>query len=296
MTDVEVKGLQEINLNDKSEPESVIDEDQGIERWAGRVAVVTGASSPIGIAICEALVRHGLSVCGLSTRAGKHQLDDLSKKFEKENLKGKLQAFECDIKEEGHVQPIFNYIGDHYDGIDLLINNSNIMSKGLILEDDNTPILRDIMETNIIGMCIVTREASRLMMMRKESRKQLGHVINILSIVGHKFGVNSVRTKPRNGLFPASRHAATAITECMRQEFLYRCENVKITDISPGLVEGQDTDILTEEERSHGKLPALAPRDVASAVIYVISVKQNVQVINLSRKSHEDHKTSSFLS
>lgn len=296
MTDVEVKGLQEINLNDKSEPESVIDEDQGIERWAGRVAVVTGASSPIGIAICEALVRHGLSVCGLSTRAGKHQLDDLSKKFEKENLKGKLQAFECDIKEEGHVQPIFNYIGDHYDGIDLLINNSNIMSKGLILEDDNTPILRDIMETNIIGMCIVTREASRLMMMRKESRKQLGHVINILSIVGHKFGVNSVRTKPRNGLFPASRHAATAITECMRQEFLYRCENVKITDISPGLVEGQDTDILTEEERSHGKLPALAPRDVASAVIYVISVKQNVQVINLSRKSLEDHKTSSFLS
>lgn len=203
----------------------------------------------------------------------------MSKKLEKENATGKLLAFECDIKEEGHVQPIFNYIGDHFDGIDLLVNNSNVMSKGLILEDDNTPIMRDVMETNIIGMCLVTREAARLMMMRKEERKNLGQVVNVLSIVGHKFGVNSVRSKPRNGLYPASRHAATAITECMRQEFLFRYENVKITAISPGLVEGQDTDILTEEERSHGKMPALEPKDVASAIIYVLSVKENVQVI-----------------
>lgn len=72
------------------------------------------------------------------------------------------------------MQPIFRYIGDHYDGIDLLVNNANIMSKGLILDDDNTSILRDVMETNIIGMCIVTREAARLMKMRKEDRKDLG--------------------------------------------------------------------------------------------------------------------------
>lgn len=41
-------------------------------------------------------------------------------------------------------------------------------------------------------------------------------------------------------------------------------------------------DILTEEEKSHGKLPSLAPKDVAAAVLYAISVKENVQVINLS--------------
>lgn len=284
MTEVEVKGVENIKLD---EPEKVVvNEDQGIERWAGRVAVVTGASSPIGKAVCEALVNHGLIVCGLASRAGKHELENLSNKLEKENSKGKLLSFECDIKEEGHVQPIFRYIGDHYDGIDLLINNSNIMTKGLILDDDNTPVLRDVMENNIIGMCFVTREAARLMMLRKEERKQLGHVVNILSVVGHKFGVNSIRSKPRNGLYPASRHAATAITECMRQEFLFRYENVKITAISPGLVEGQDIDILTEEERSHGKMPCLSPKDVAAAVIYAISVKQNVQVINFSHLSH----------
>ena len=128
----------------------------------------------------------------------------MSKKLEKDNELGKLFAFECDIKEEGQVEPVFRYIGDYHDGIDLLVNNANVMCKGLILDDDNTPILRDVMETNIIGMCLVTREAAKLMKMRKEERKNLGHVINVMSIVGHKFGPSNTRSKPLNGKIPIS--------------------------------------------------------------------------------------------
>ena len=47
----------------------------GIKRWEGRVAVVTGANSPIGMAICEDLVKHGLIVFGLATRVGKYELE-----------------------------------------------------------------------------------------------------------------------------------------------------------------------------------------------------------------------------
>lgn len=45
---------------------------------------------------------------------------------------------------------------------------------------------------------------------------------------------------------------------------------------------GQDTDILTDEERSRGKMPALAPKDVSAAVLYSIAVRDGVQVINSS--------------
>lgn len=55
-------------------------------------------------------------------------------------------------------------------------------------------------------------------------------------------------------------------------------------------MEGQDVDILTEEEKSHGTMPALAPKDVAAAVLYAISVKENVQVINLSLLSRGNFK------
>lgn len=62
-------------VDENSQPKIVINYEQGLERWAGRVAVVTGASSPIGKAVCEELVRHGLICCGLATRAGKHELE-----------------------------------------------------------------------------------------------------------------------------------------------------------------------------------------------------------------------------
>lgn len=80
------KGLNNGNGNgngaDEIKPEE-IDKEQGIKRWEGRVAVVTGASSPIGKALCEDLVNHGLIVCGLATRQGKHELEVVKKKWQK---------------------------------------------------------------------------------------------------------------------------------------------------------------------------------------------------------------------
>jgi NADP-dependent 3-hydroxy acid dehydrogenase YdfG len=48
-----------------------------------------------------------------------------------------------------------------------------------------------------------------------------------------------------------------------------------------GLVEGQDTDILSDDLRTQ-KMPTLAPKDVAQAVLYAISAKEGVQVINFN--------------
>jgi NADP+-dependent farnesol dehydrogenase len=47
-------------------------------------------------------------------------------------------------------------------------------------------------------------------------------------------------TKPLNGMYPASKFAVTAITECVRQELLYLKTKIKCSSISPGLVEGEE--------------------------------------------------------
>lgn len=111
---------------------------------------------------------------------------------------------EIDVREEGSVNPTFRWIGDKTNGIDLLITNANSMTKGLILSDDNTKQLRQIMETNIIGLCWVIREATKLMKMRAPERKNLGHIVNITSTVGQKLDA-CVQTKPINGLYPAGK-------------------------------------------------------------------------------------------
>lgn len=120
-------------------------------------------------------------------------------------VKGKLLPFECDITDEAQVKAVFRWIGDKYEGIDLMINNANVMTKGLILDDNNTAEMTHIMETNILALCIVTREAVKLMKMRPMERKDVGHIVNINSIFGHKVSASVPGSKPMNGMYPASK-------------------------------------------------------------------------------------------
>lgn len=102
------------------------------------------------------------------------------------------------------MSPLFRYIGDKFGGIDLLINNCNMMTKGLILDDDNSFALKQIMQTNIIGLIFVSREATKLFKIRDPERKNVGHIVNITSTVGQKIDT-LVQTKPINALYPATK-------------------------------------------------------------------------------------------
>lgn len=102
------------------------------------------------------------------------------------DVKGKMIPFECDITDEDQVKAVLRHIGDKYDGIDLLVNNANIMLKGFLLQEKNTADMHAIMNTNVLALCIVTREAVKLMRQRSNERKDVGHIVNINSIFGHK--------------------------------------------------------------------------------------------------------------
>lgn len=180
-----------------------------MNRWEGRTAIVCDfAGSNTSLAICRDLVKYGLTVLGLTTRDGIRQFDKLEKELgQVENMKGQLIAMECEVRYEEHVNPVFRYIGEKYGGIDLLISNVNSMDRGMILEDDNTASLRKTMETNVMGLCYVLREAAKLMMQRPNDRKDIGHIVNITSSVGDAIGVveRTADSKPVNALYPATK-------------------------------------------------------------------------------------------
>lgn len=182
-----------------------------MNRWEGRTAIVCDfAGSNTGVAICRDLVKSGLTVLGLTTREGIRQFDKLEKELSQEGpikWAGLLIPMECDVRYEEHVNPVFRYIGEKYGGIDLLINNVNCMDRGMILEDDNSVSLRKTMETNVMGLCFVLREAAKLMMQRPNDRKDIGHIVNITSSVGDAIGVveKPADCKPVNALYPATK-------------------------------------------------------------------------------------------
>lgn len=94
-----------------------------MEKWLGRVAVVTGASSGIGAAICTELVKAGMIVCGLARRKDKVEQLRLSL-F---GAEGQLNAVECDITNEDSVKRAFQWIEKTLGGIDLLVNNAGFV-------------------------------------------------------------------------------------------------------------------------------------------------------------------------
>lgn len=94
-----------------------------MERWLGKVAVVTGATSGIGAAICTELCRNGMIVCGLSRRKDKVEQLRLSL-F---GMPGQLNAVECDITNEQSVKQAFGWIEKTLGGIDVLVNNAGVV-------------------------------------------------------------------------------------------------------------------------------------------------------------------------
>lgn len=77
-------------------------------------------------------------------------------------------------------------------------------------------------DTNVIGLCICTREAVQDML----SNKIDGHVVHINSIAGHKV---TIHDPPSASVYPASKHAVTALTESLRQEMAWLKNKIKIT-------------------------------------------------------------------
>ncbi|XP_060524579.1 farnesol dehydrogenase-like [Cylas formicarius] len=103
-----------------------------LNRWVGKVAVVTGASSGIGAAIVEELVKAGVVVAGLARR--KKKVDELAKKLSGE--KGKLVAVQADITKEQDIKTAFEYVLKNLGPVNILINNADLSKLTTLIDGD----------------------------------------------------------------------------------------------------------------------------------------------------------------
>lgn len=242
-----------------------------MHRWIGRVAVVTGASAGIGAAIAKELTQAGMVTLGLARRVDR--VEALREQIPKQ-FSANLHAIRCDVSKEADIDRAFQEITDKFGGIDVLINNAGIVrdSIRLLQEDsDGSQPMRDILDTNVLGLTLCSRKAFKSM----RDRSVDGHIVHINSIAGHR-----VLNFPHMNMYSASKFAVTALTETMRNELREMNSKVKVTSISPGVVKTEIVDALD----NHVGFPMLEPKDIADAVLYVLGTPPRVQVHELTIK------------
>lgn len=192
-----------------------------MERWQNKIAVVTGASSGIGVAIVKDLLNNGLQVIGLARRV--ERVEDIKKELPK-NLHTKLLALKCDVSSVESVNAAFDKIISKFGGIDILVNNAGCLKSGQ-LSLMNAHDVQQVLQTNVMGVVYCTQRAFKSM----KERNFNGHVILINSIAGHKV-VGSIGGRvPDSNIYAPSKFAITAITEIYRQEFTSMGTKVKVT-------------------------------------------------------------------
>ncbi|KAF0772247.1 farnesol dehydrogenase-like [Aphis craccivora] len=249
-----------------------------MEKWNGKVAVVTGASSGIGEETCRQLVKKGMIVVGFARREDK--LQELEK-----SLKGKLGKFfyvKVDLCSEENILEAFNWVKRTLKSIDVLINNAGVMKQSDLLGKTND--WKQMFDTNVMGLNICSREAIKFM---EEMKIKEGHIINInrdgfrwqklgimwLSIGGHY----QFPFMKDIAIYTATKHTVTEITESLRELLGMKNLPIRVTSISPGAVETE----MIEEVGQLKKMNMLKSIDIAEAIMYALSAPQRVNVAEI---------------
>nr|CAD7414408.1 unnamed protein product [Timema poppensis] len=237
-----------------------------MERWSGKVALVTGASVGIGAAIAQELVKHGLKVVGLARRVEK--VEELAAVLK--NAPGKLYAVKADIAKEEEILAAFDWIKKNLGGVDILINNAGVGSAEVLSNVGD--ISWRVLDVNVKGLSIFTRESLKSM---KERGVNDGHIIHINSAVGHYLPSGRPVT-----MYAASKHAVIVLTEGLRRELVQLGSKTKVTSISPGLTVTEFANVYGPEIKKflYEENAVLQAKDIADAVIYTLGTPPHVQI------------------
>ncbi|KAJ2942897.1 hypothetical protein O0L34_g15086 [Tuta absoluta] len=229
-----------------------------MERWAGKTAVVTGAAGGIGAAIADRLTREGLRVVGVDVNVGTE---------EKKNF------LQCDLTNLSQLADTFKTIEIQYGGVDVIVNCAGYAKSGHVTSAGPNKIsdaaIAQIMDVNIRAMIFCCRYAVDSM----KKRGVGGHIININSIAGHY-----VAFSDSFNVYSSSKYAVTAFTQSLFQEMSYFKSGIKITSISPGMVET----LMTSESITDSNVPRLQPSDVADTIVYALSTPSHVNITELT--------------
>uniref|UniRef100_A0A1B6MK26 Farnesol dehydrogenase-like n=1 Tax=Graphocephala atropunctata TaxID=36148 RepID=A0A1B6MK26_9HEMI len=236
-----------------------------MDKWRGKVAVVTGASSGIGAAVARALVHQGMVVVGMARRVDR--IKQLAEELTAAKEPGKLHARAVDVSVEEDVVAAFDWVDRELGGADVLVNNAGTPGKMAGIEDGTVELWTEILTVNVIGSSTCTREYIKAV---TKHNKNTGHIFMINSVVGHII-------HPDATMYCASKHALRALSQCLRRSLADKRSKIKVTDICPGATLTEILDGLDPKD-TFDTVTTLASEDVAAAIVDCLSASPVTQI------------------
>ncbi|MEC7546784.1 MAG: 3-oxoacyl-ACP reductase FabG [Pseudomonadota bacterium] len=222
-----------------------------------KLALVTGASRGIGLAIAQRLSADGYRVIGTATsESGVKALRNTLKTSDESN-----EAVVLNIADSEQTEAALKELQTQFGTPDVVVNNAGITRDNLFLRL-NEGDWNDVLNTNLTGVFRVCKALSKAMLKNKA-----GSIINISSIIGTTGNAGQAN-------YAAAKAGLEGFTRSLAQEIASR--NITVNCVAPGFIQTDMTDVLPETQKE--AILATIPgkrfgrvEDIAGAVAFLAS-------------------------
>ena len=213
-----------------------------------RLAIITGGSRGIGLAIAEKLVELGADVV-ITAR----NQDQLTKAAEQVRSRGRrCEGIRCDVSSLPEVQKLVETLRDRRKKLRIVVNNAGIGGFSAPLHETDPNTWDEILNTNLRGVFYMMRSCAPILIANGG-----GDIINISSLAGKN-------ALPNGAAYSASKWGLNGLSYSAAEEL--RGHNVRVTVVCPGSV---NTDLSPHIGKTVSKM--LQPADVAHVVAMVVT-------------------------
>jgi NAD(P)-dependent dehydrogenase (short-subunit alcohol dehydrogenase family) len=230
-------------------------------QFEGKVALVTGGSSGIGLATALAFAREGAKVVIADVQEGNERT--VSDLIRREG--GQAVFHECDVSQSYQVRNVVEMILENFGRLDFACNNAGIEGKQVATADSDEAQWSRILEVNLSGTYLCMKHEIPAML-----RNGGGAIVNISSIAG-------LAGFAGMGAYVASKHGMLGLTKTAALE--YATQGIRVNAICPGVIQTPMIERLLESDPGlRAQLTAGSPmgrfgrpEEIAAAVTWLCS-------------------------
>lgn len=236
-----------------------------------KVAFITGATRGIGRAIALELAKEGYNIA-LNYRTENEALETLKKEISE--LGVECYPVQGDVSKAEDSERMTKEIIEHFEQIDVLVNNAGI-TKDKLIQRMKEEEFTDVINVNLVGTFNITKNVIKYM-----TKKRYGKIINLSSVVG-------ISGNAGQSNYAASKAGIIGFTKSIAKELASR--NITANAVAPGFIKTDMTNVLKDEikEAIESTIPLKrlgTAEDVAKVVKFLASDDSNYitgQVINV---------------